>query len=294
MNQIDRIKKRGILSTKFFSPEENCDFYISEERKIIWAVLLDLLIEFQRICENFNLTYYGICGTLLGAIRHNGFIPWDDDLDVAMPRSDYEKLKTLRNEFKYPYNLVWPSVESENGYSFLKLRNSETTAMPNTFSHLKIDQGIFIDIFPLDEVNEETYFDNQSIIKEWVIENSHYMKALKDTEIDKGKITALIKNNFDKIEELAQKDNGKGYDKIALRTIFFYPSERLLWRKYDFLTRIVPIFEELRIDVPVGWSNVLETNYGDWQKMPPITERGKWHANAIFDPYLPYTYYLNI
>lgn len=293
MSELERIKNSGLLSPSFFLPEEKCDFYVSEQRKMLWTILLDLLIEFQRVCKKHNLTYYAMFGTLLGAIRHKGIIPWDDDLDVAMPRTDYERLKSLKNEFKFPYHMTWPDVESENGYSFIKLRNSETTAMPYAYTHLDIDQGIFLDIFPYDEVNEATYYSDQSIIKELLIRNSNNMKMLKNEGVDKDMIRADILETFHKIENLAQKDNGKGYDKIAFRTISFDPPERLIWSKANHSNSFPMKFEEFEINIPEGWEKILEVSYGDWKKMPPAEERGIVHANAIFDPNLPYSHYQN-
>lgn len=281
----------GGVSNSFFHPEVKCDFNVSHNRKMIWAILIDLLKEFNRVCEKYSLSYYAICGTLLGAIRHSGFIPWDDDLDVAMPREDYEKLKNLKFEFKYPYNLVWPEVEAENGYSFIKLRNSETTAIPDAFSHLNIDQGIFLDIFPLDDVKSDSYYEDQDTIKELLIKNTNNMKLLKSACADKNAIKTDIVNNFKEIEEIAQKDNGKGYSEVALRTISFYSPDHLIWNKEDFLTTIIVRFEETDIRVPIGWEKVLETTYGDWRTMPPVEERGKWHSNAKFDPCISYKKY---
>lgn len=291
MNELERIIQRNFLPKTFFLPEEKSGFYVSEERKALWAVLLDLLLEFQRICEVHGLTYFAICGTILGAIRHHGFIPWDDDIDIAMPRSDYEKLKKIRFELKYPYSLVWPIVESENGYSFLKLRNSETTGMSKALSHLNINHGIYLDIFPLDEVNQETYMEEQLKMKDLLIWNSNNMKILKSENEDKDSIRDDIITTFNKIEDKAQQDNGKGYEKLALRTISFYTPDRLIWDKNDFSTTCVVPFEKINIRIPVGWKNILEINYGKWEEMPPIEDRGKWHSSVLFDPYISYLNY---
>ena len=88
----------------FFEEEERNGYVITKKRKEIWAVEIDMLLKFIYVCEKHNLKYFADSGTLLGAARHNGFIPWDDDIDVAMLRKDYDKFcKIAINEFKYPY-----------------------------------------------------------------------------------------------------------------------------------------------------------------------------------------------
>ena len=88
-----------------FNLEEEiiCNFRVSSKRKKVWKVELDLLNNFIEICNKYKLTYFAIGGTLLGAIRHKGFIPWDDDIDIGMPREDYNKLLEIaKKEFKNP------------------------------------------------------------------------------------------------------------------------------------------------------------------------------------------------
>lgn len=103
MTECERIIKEGILPASFFEEETICDFLVTKERKKIWAVLLDMLIQVDRICRKHNLKYFMAFGSLLGVVRHNGFIPWDDDIDICMPRDDYEKFIVIaRNELPPP------------------------------------------------------------------------------------------------------------------------------------------------------------------------------------------------
>ena len=84
MTESERIIKEGILPETFFEPESRCEFYVDETRKKIWAIELDLYLELMRVCKKYDLTIWADGGTLLGAVRHNGFIPWDDDMDLIL------------------------------------------------------------------------------------------------------------------------------------------------------------------------------------------------------------------
>ena len=82
--------------------EIRCDFLVTTDRKKVWQVELELLAEFDRICRKYGLRYFADYGTLLGAARHKGFIPWDDDIDVTMMRPDYERLKQIMKQERLP------------------------------------------------------------------------------------------------------------------------------------------------------------------------------------------------
>lgn len=127
MNEVDRIIAKGVLPKGFFEEEVLCDYRVSKEMKAIWGVEFDLLVEFDRICRKYELKYSLAFGALLGAIRHNGFIPWDDDLDVFMPRKDYELfINIAQSELDSPYFMQIPGKDHDYYYSFARIRNSNT------------------------------------------------------------------------------------------------------------------------------------------------------------------------
>lgn len=154
------------ITTKFpdkFYEEEEKSLVVSKDTKRLWAVLLDLLLEFDRVCKKHGIKYMVDGGTLLGAVRHGGFIPWDDDIDVIMLREEYEKLNKIAvNEFKEPYFWQTNDTDVDHGRGFARLRNSTTTYIPrfemngkrSLFRH---NQGVLIDVFICDNVPDDAH-----------------------------------------------------------------------------------------------------------------------------------------
>ena len=112
---------------------------------------MELLKMFLAVCDKHGLLYFAVGGTALGAVRHGGYIPWDDDIDVALPRPDYQRfLEVAQQELPAGYFLQTHKTDPEYRNDFAKIRNSNTTFMEMTSSLLRIDHGIYIDIFPID------------------------------------------------------------------------------------------------------------------------------------------------
>lgn len=118
------------------------------------AKLVNMLSWYHDFCEKHHLRYYIIAGTMLGAVRHGGFIPWDDDIDVGMPRRDYEKLRELcANQEKAQYMFEYPSKENKS-YPFLWAKLFDTTTTIVEKQRDKVTRGIYIDVFPLDGIGD--------------------------------------------------------------------------------------------------------------------------------------------
>ena len=134
------------LEETFFQEEIRSGYKVSQKMKKIWAVQLNLLEYFDKLCREHELRYFVDYGTLLGAVRHQGFIPWDDDIDVVMFRDDYEKLKIIAGrEVESPY-FFQNSYTDIMIWAFSKLRDDRTTAIEFPDILPEFHQGIFIDI----------------------------------------------------------------------------------------------------------------------------------------------------
>lgn len=294
MDQIEVIKNKKILPDSFFEEEIRNDYKITKDKKELWAIMIDLYKEFEKVCARHGLNFYAAYGTLLGAVRHSGFIPWDDDMDFWMFREDYDRLKLLKDEFKYPYQLVWPESEDYNGFSFIKLRNAETTAHIESLKDVNINKGIFIDIFPLDEVNMKTFVKDQKVINDLIKRNSKNMKLIPLLSgIEASNLNNVIRDNFEQIEMIVSKDNNNNSDLMAVRVSCISREIPVLLNKQDFTDyKIIP-FENFNIRIPYGWENLLTLLYEDWHKFPPIKERGTWFSSFKFLPRIPYKVYYN-
>lgn len=114
---------------------------------------LDILKEFDRLCRKHHLHYYIVGGTLIGAVRHKGFIPWDDDIDVSMPRKDFKKfIKIAKEELSQEFFLQTRKTDKKCQFHYAKLRKSGTYFGEEKFEHTAFHKGIFMDIFPLDYI----------------------------------------------------------------------------------------------------------------------------------------------
>ena len=121
------------------------------EIKDVQRVELDILIKVARLCEERGLTYFIESGTALGAVRHGGFIPWDDDIDIGMPRQDYEKfLDIAQKELGDEYFVQTRETDPNAPFSFAKVRKNGTTFIEWNKRNIKMHHGIYIDIFPYD------------------------------------------------------------------------------------------------------------------------------------------------
>lgn len=294
------------LSQEFYKEETRCDFFVSKKRKKVWAVQLEMLNKFKDICAKHNLKYFAIGGTLLGAVRHQGFIPWDDDLDVGMPRADFERfLKLGEIELKDEDNLIIQYETFDKNYStpHARITNIKTTAyFPHIWkSKLNVPQGIFIDIFPYDNVPNSQWkkkihrfvykaisymlhdkqnlytYENSALSAKILRICSHFLFLFTDVD-------AVFKWTQNYIQKYNADTSCERFGCISS----FYRIERVILKKEWFDDIIELPFENLTISCPIKYEEVLTNSYGNWKK---LVKGGSLHEGCFFDPDKPYTLY---
>ena len=158
------------------------------------TILLENMVQFDRLCEKEQLTYYMLGGTMLGAYRHQGFIPWDDDMDIGMPRTDYERLLRLSAE-KIPdgYEIRHFSKEKNVPYAFAHFENSNTTYIEERRSGGGYQGGVYLEIFPLDETTETNFRSFLMEKKIWFLKKVLYATFIQG-QTGKGRFKQFVIN----------------------------------------------------------------------------------------------------
>lgn len=255
----------------------------------IQTKLLEMIKWFHLFCVKNELRYYALGGTMLGALRHQGFIPWDDDLDIGMPRNDYERLEALMKDIQDErYMLETPNTPNlDFCYSYSKLFDKTTTLVEN--QKYKIKRGLYIDIFPLDGLGNTLDEAKENYKK---VERKKNILLIKTSGIRKGRsfyknalvvLAKLLPMNEEKLRrEVSNAAKILDYDEAV------YGGNSLgAWR----FKEIMPIsymgtpklykFEDTEIYGAERADDYLTNIYGDWRQLPP-KEKQITHHDFIF------------
>lgn len=249
--------------------------------------MLEMLCEIDRICRKHNIKYWLDAGTLLGAIRHNGFIPWDDDIDIGMIRSDYINFKKIvENELSEKYFCQSPLTDKYSEAPWIKIRdNNSYIGEKESKSH----SGLFIDVLPYDDYNDYNISKKKPIYN---IINLKWKSELpyKDGVKNIPRNIALmflriifkilpykmfIKKAFYIADEA--KDMGSEYIDYGIEG----PWNMKILREDVFPLKTYK-FEDYEFMVPNKYKNVLKSLYGDWSILPPKDKRIPTHSEKIY------------
>ena len=295
MTECERIlRDRPEFTEDFLKEETRCEFFCDTRRKKIWLVLLDLAMEFDRFCREHGLTWFLVGGSMLGAARHQGFIPWDDDMDIGMPREDYDRLLALKNSFSSPYELLVPGVTGNYYFTYVRLGNVRTSSINEKFVMQGFTMGLYLDIFPMDEWRPEEAQASYDRIRELCVDNSNYMRRSNPKLPERDRIRAASwsgrdpMDNVREVEALARQFNGTGAAFLSHAVITLDAFHHNYFRKdcFDGIVRLP--FECIELPVPAGYDSFLTSQYGDWHAFPPVEKRGTDHSDEDMQPDVPY------
>lgn len=244
---------------------------------------IKILDEVVRICDKYNLTYFFVEGTLLGAIRHHGFIPWDDDIDIGMPRNDYKTfIELCPTELNPRYILQWQNNEKLYWLPFVKVRMRYTVYDEGSAPKGLIENGFFLDIFPLDQIKGHESV-NEKIKGHILLKLSHVAHTLSFSWNSKRKKAIQF---ICKIFHITQRRLLNLYDTISHKQKGHYIVNRGSY--YGYQKQTVPIewyfpprkeyFEGKLYNVPNCAEKVLTQIYGDYLQLPPEADRIPRHA----------------
>jgi len=235
-------------------------------------VMLEMVKELDRICRKYGIPYFLYGGTLLGAIRHNGFIPWDDDLDVAMMREDYKRLlKVLPQEL--PEHIALQTNDTDKNYFLFitKLRDKRSFLDEGDFDRVFKERGIFIDIFPLDKLLPWT--------QRLRLQSLAYNFFRKEGEAAMGKIRALTWFNrhvsFPMLRLLSHLSGTK-----ALMCDYGIPFHNV-YDLQDVFPLTTHVFEGVQLSVPGNSHHMLQTMFGDYMQLPSDLDNVYHHVEHI-------------
>ena len=274
---------------------------VTKELQPRWnAVIIDVLSAFIRICEAQGLRYFCAGGTAIGAVRHQGMIPWDDDIDVFMPRPDYDRfLRLTAQSMPEGYELLSPYATKDYPMYFAKMCNARTTLLEN--ERIPCVFGLYIDIFPLDGACDDV--------------ETCYREKLRFKRLMNKLEAVSTHNSFGEYVGLLTKRREWG--RFAVKTVAFCCRSWLRrWllkqmdsiaygRDYALSSRVVTYsgayqrqeiypkawletpqmfaFEGLMVNLPHDYDAYLRHFFGDYMTLPPVEQRASHHQKVFFD-----------
>ncbi len=271
--------------------------YTNEQLKDVQRVETGILKAFDEVARKLNLAYFICAGTLIGAIRHKGFIPWDDDIDVLMPRADYEKF-IREGQALLPDEYFFQTYQTVKEYprTYGKLCDSRTTFVEGITRNYKINHGAFIDVFPLDY-----YPDDQKTVDIINRKKKTLLRSI-DKNFYRSDAKAKFCNFIKKIlylcpARVAVKKLDNIFKSVEKSTkLVNYMSmygEREVFPVEYFADTIDVEFEGLKVKAPKEYHKILTQIYGDYMKLPPEDKRITHHNFVVVDMNKPYKEYNN-
>ena len=302
MTECQRLINEGKLPAEFLQPEMR-ECHVPVNMKKLWALQIDLIEQVGQICQNHGLTYYACGGTAIGAVRHHGFIPWDDDVDLMMKRADYNAfIEYAKTELKEPYFLQIPTTDKHYYRPFITLRNSNATCIAKGDGRQKCNNGALIHIFPLDGYTDSLrmrLFVRWSRVQNIVALNSYHYGHLKNRAAARFILKVLspvilpggLEKHWLRYQRTCTKISQGRHEKIGNQFTHFAKNISRFMFDPELLDPVVWMpFEYSRIAVAAGCHEILTNTFGDYMQLPPEADRLGKHTWEM-DPDTPYKEY---
>ena len=263
--------------------------YTKEELRKLQRVQTKMLKYIDEFCENNNIEYFIVAGTVLGAVRHGGFIPWDDDIDIGMTRENYEKFIDIASkEMKGPYFLQCLKTEPNTPYVYAKVRLDNSMFVEYCNRNVHSHKGIYIDVFPYDNTP-----DDRNEYAKWFAKLQKMIRIFAYTSTPdisekpnnfKQEIKSIIRRMIHIIFKCVNKK--KLFNKIHKEFIKYNNEETKaiscgcfpeMYRMYSLRETVFPLkkikFEDIYVYAPKDEDLYLTNMYGNYMEMPPTEKR---------------------
>lgn len=260
--------------------------YTKEQLERLQKIELENLRTFITVCEKLNVIYFVYGGTLLGVEKYQGLIPWDDDIDVAMPRDCYEKF--IKEAYKYlpeDYFIQSPYNEKKCPYPYTKLRRKKTEYVEYSNRNVDIETGIYIDIYPVDKIPNDEKLRKKQFRKtrKWILFYVCRQVPLYDRKIAGkfGIVKRILKfvvckflkifsqkYCIDKIDHYMKMYNSNDCKRYAALNS---PNYENIYENLYPLEK--GMFEGMEVNLPGSYQDHLKKRYGDYSQLPPEEER---------------------
>ena len=244
------------------------------------SIQLDLLQKTADFCERNGLRYILCGGTLIGAVRHKGYIPWDDDIDIAMPRPDYDKFVKSFNQPGNYYQVVNPDLNPNYEYCFAKVYDSRTVL--NELHYPGDTFGVYVDVFPADGVKDAAQIRKIMLLRKLLNTKraNYYHRTISKKIINTfGKLLLLPVSAHQIAIWMDNECRKYAFGSLPTAGVIanpFGPGEMVSKSVFD--SDIYQEFEGRKYRIPIGYDTWLRSIYGDYMQLPPEEHRVSHHT----------------
>ncbi len=253
---------------------------------------LDILKEVKRVCEKNGFTFYIMNGTCLGAVRHKGSIPWDDDIDIGMYWYDFDQLVKCQDDFDSRYFIQTAETDSGFGTMIARIRLKGTTIIEKDFIDCDINHGVFIDIYPLfsypDHLIPQQIRSWESLLYRLLLASSAPKNHGKGAKLIGNAIRGILPQKAKESLVKSLHTKLRSGSRNSRYVAFLYGMDVHLFHtiKYErdwFQTPTQLQYEDCTLPGPTDWDSYLKLRYNDYMKLPPVEKRNSYHSFEFVD-----------